>query len=127
MLMASADLVLARAGGTSLSELAAIGVPSVLIPYPGHRDRHQFLNAEVLERAGAARVFGQEHLTQGDFESVLNLLFRDEELLAMSDAASRHGCLDGAERVVELMEDIVAEGCEGASRRTEPRYESLNQ
>lgn len=127
MLMASADLVLARAGGTSLSELAAIGVPSVLIPYPGHRDRHQFLNAEVLEKAGAARVFGQEHLTQGDFESVLNLLFRDEELLAMSDAASRHGCLDGAERVVQLMEDIVAEGCEGASRRAEPRYESLNQ
>lgn len=51
-----ADVVVARGGGTTLAELAVVGRPMVLVPYPHHRDRHQFANAAAFERAGAARV-----------------------------------------------------------------------
>lgn len=51
-----ADVVVARAGGTTLAELSVIGRPMVLVPYPHHRDGHQFANAAVFEQAGAARV-----------------------------------------------------------------------
>jgi UDP-N-acetylglucosamine--N-acetylmuramyl-(pentapeptide) pyrophosphoryl-undecaprenol N-acetylglucosamine transferase len=121
MLMAGADLVLARAGGTSLSELTAIGVPSVLIPYSGHRDRHQFLNAELLESIGAARVLNSDKLTSSDAMAVMALLFEDQKLQAMAARAADHGRLDGAERVVRLMEELVVERRDGTPRVAEPR------
>lgn len=51
-----ADLVLARAGGSTVAELTAVGRGSLLIPYPHHRDRQQFLNAEALVERGGAEV-----------------------------------------------------------------------
>src|SRR5258708_26054276 len=54
-LLASADLVVARAGGSAIAEMTAVGVPMVLVPYP-YAGGHQRLNAEPVERAGAAGV-----------------------------------------------------------------------
>jgi UDP-N-acetylglucosamine--N-acetylmuramyl-(pentapeptide) pyrophosphoryl-undecaprenol N-acetylglucosamine transferase len=51
---AAADLVLARAGAVTIAELAATGTPAVLMPYPHHADRHQYLNAAALAQAGSA-------------------------------------------------------------------------
>lgn len=51
-----ADVVVARGGGTTLAEVARVGRPAVLVPYPHHRDGHQFANAALFESAGAARV-----------------------------------------------------------------------
>ncbi|MCH7871387.1 MAG: UDP-N-acetylglucosamine--N-acetylmuramyl-(pentapeptide) pyrophosphoryl-undecaprenol N-acetylglucosamine transferase, partial [Planctomycetes bacterium] len=52
--LAAADVVVSRAGASTLAELTALGKPSVLLPYPYHRDRHQHANAQVLVDAGAA-------------------------------------------------------------------------
>lgn len=51
-----ADLVVCRAGGTTLAELAIIGRPMVVVPYPYHKDRHQLRNAEAFARVGAATI-----------------------------------------------------------------------
>ncbi len=54
--LAAADVVVSRAGASTLAELTALGKPSILLPYPYHRDRHQHANAQVLVDAGAAVV-----------------------------------------------------------------------
>lgn len=60
---AAADFVLSRAGGSSLAELTALGLPSILVPYPHAADGHQMANARVLARASAAWVIPQRDLT----------------------------------------------------------------
>jgi UDP-N-acetylglucosamine--N-acetylmuramyl-(pentapeptide) pyrophosphoryl-undecaprenol N-acetylglucosamine transferase len=60
---AAADFALCRAGGSTLAELTAVGLPSILVPYPHHRDRHQSANARVLQNAAAAVVIEQEDLS----------------------------------------------------------------
>ncbi len=57
--MSAADLVVCRAGATTLAELTAAGRPSMLIPLPTAADDHQRRNAEVLAAAGAAEVLEQ--------------------------------------------------------------------
>ncbi|HPD31651.1 MAG TPA: UDP-N-acetylglucosamine--N-acetylmuramyl-(pentapeptide) pyrophosphoryl-undecaprenol N-acetylglucosamine transferase [Phycisphaerae bacterium] len=52
--MLASDLIVSRAGASTLAEILAVGKPSILLPYPFHRDRHQWHNAEVLVKAGAA-------------------------------------------------------------------------
>jgi len=55
-LLAAADLLIGRSGAVSIAEYAAAAVPSICIPYPHHKDRHQYFNAEKLIEAGAAIV-----------------------------------------------------------------------
>ena len=57
------DLAVCRAGGTTLAELAATGVPAVLVPYPHAADHHQRANAEVFVAAGGARMIDERTLT----------------------------------------------------------------
>jgi UDP-N-acetylglucosamine--N-acetylmuramyl-(pentapeptide) pyrophosphoryl-undecaprenol N-acetylglucosamine transferase len=56
MAMAAADLIVSRAGASTLAEILAVGKPSVLLPYPYHKDQHQKLNAQVLVDAGASEM-----------------------------------------------------------------------
>lgn len=94
-----ADIVVARAGGTTLAELAIIGRPLVLIPYPHSKDRHQFANASAFEEVGAARTVQQGEGAADRLVSAMAGWLDDESARAAAGAGARElGHPDAAER-----------------------------
>ena len=102
--MAAADLVICRAGASTLSELTLMGKPAVLVPSPNVTNNHQERNARMLERAGAAHV-----LLEGEFNaesllgSVSELLQNRHKLESMSSAGSALSVPDATDRIVDLV------------------------
>ena len=90
--MSAADLVVCRAGATTLAEIAAVGRPAILMPLPTATDDHQRKNAEVLARAGAAEVIDQRDLTGARLAARILALARDPGgAQRMAGAARRRG------------------------------------
>ena len=105
LLYAAADVVVARAGGTTVAELAAAGVPAVLVPLPGAPNDHQTANAMALVRAGAAVVVPDGELGPARLASELDALFAEPgRLAAMGESARGIARPDAAERVADLVE-----------------------
>ncbi len=96
-----ADLALCRAGATSVAELCAAGVPSVLVPFPFAAHDHQTRNAEALRDAGAALLTAQKDMESADVAgTALALLDDARRRESMSAAALRNARPDAAERVL---------------------------
>jgi undecaprenyldiphospho-muramoylpentapeptide beta-N-acetylglucosaminyltransferase len=105
LLLAAADVVVCRAGGTTVAELAVVGVPSVLVPLPGAPGDHQTANAKALVRAGGAVLVPDAELTPERLDTELaQLLSAPERLSAMAEAARSVGIPDAADRVAALVE-----------------------
>ena len=85
-----ADLVICRAGAMTVSELAAAGLPSVLIPFPYAIDDHQTLNARYFSEAGAALLLPQTELTSERLAAILESLCRDRKRLEQMGQAARN-------------------------------------
>lgn len=106
--MAAADLVVARAGG-SVAELAALGRPAVLVPYPYATADHQRKNAEWMVKAGAALMVADAELDGARLARLVSELFGDPARLAALAAASRRaGRPDATRRVADEVEGLVA-------------------
>jgi UDP-N-acetylglucosamine--N-acetylmuramyl-(pentapeptide) pyrophosphoryl-undecaprenol N-acetylglucosamine transferase len=104
---ASADIVVSRAGMSTVSELAAAGKPSILVPLPTAADQHQLRNAEAMERIGAARlVLDAEFSGQRLVEEVLRLSQSPDLLNAMGEAARRFSKPGAARRAAEVLESF---------------------
>jgi UDP-N-acetylglucosamine--N-acetylmuramyl-(pentapeptide) pyrophosphoryl-undecaprenol N-acetylglucosamine transferase len=85
---ADADLVICRAGALTVSELAAVGAASVLVPFPAAVDDHQTFNAQFLVREGAAVLIADRDLTADRLASELKVLCEGRgKLLAMAERA----------------------------------------
>jgi UDP-N-acetylglucosamine--N-acetylmuramyl-(pentapeptide) pyrophosphoryl-undecaprenol N-acetylglucosamine transferase len=83
-----ADLVICRAGALTVSELAAVGVGAILVPYPASVDDHQAYNAQYLVRAGAAVLIADRELTAERLAAELERLAAGRgKLLAMAERA----------------------------------------
>ncbi len=107
---AKADLVVSRAGASTVAELAAAGVASILVPFPAAVDDHQTRNAAWLGRAGAAQVVAETGLTAAELANRLATILGNgrERLLAMAEAARSLAVTDAAARVAALCRE--AEG-----------------
>jgi UDP-N-acetylglucosamine--N-acetylmuramyl-(pentapeptide) pyrophosphoryl-undecaprenol N-acetylglucosamine transferase len=101
---ALADLVICRAGSSTLAELALLGKPAVLVPSPNVTDNHQEANARGLEAAGAARVIVERELDLGAaVEQIAALMADPPARAAMAEAARGLAHPDTAERVADLL------------------------
>jgi UDP-N-acetylglucosamine--N-acetylmuramyl-(pentapeptide) pyrophosphoryl-undecaprenol N-acetylglucosamine transferase len=106
--LAAADLAAARAGG-SVFELAAAGLPSILVPYPHASAGHQEKNARFMAEGGAAVVVPDAELDGSRLRSeVTALLGQPERLNAMSEAARRLARPDAAHRIAERVLELAA-------------------
>ena len=107
--MKSADLVICRAGATTLAELTAAGRPSLLVPLPTATDDHQRKNAEVLVAAGAADMIEQSSLTGERLAQRIEELIADGgRLQRMSAAARGFARPDAARRIVDKALQLAA-------------------
>ncbi len=98
--LAAADLVISRAGATTLAELAACGKPSVLVPYPFAAEDHQRLNGEAFVAAGASVMIRNGEFTRAEAgRLVRELLFDEKRLRSMGDAAKTLAKLDATRDV----------------------------
>ena len=106
-----ADLVVCRAGATTLAELASVGKPAILVPYPFAADDHQRANAEVVVRAGAAEMILDAELTGAVLADRARALALDSaRLAAMRDAALQLAVPDAAARVAAVCRQTVEGG-----------------
>jgi UDP-N-acetylglucosamine--N-acetylmuramyl-(pentapeptide) pyrophosphoryl-undecaprenol N-acetylglucosamine transferase len=113
---ASASLVVARAGATTLAELCAIGKPSILIPYPHAAEDHQAKNALAMERAGAALAIRESELTaEGLAGQVRELLLGRTRRRNMADAARKLGRPEAAAAIVDDLCAFLGVPADGAA------------
>jgi undecaprenyldiphospho-muramoylpentapeptide beta-N-acetylglucosaminyltransferase len=103
-LLAAADVAVCRSGGTTVAELAVVGVPAVFVPLPIAPRDHQTANAAALVAAGAAVVVADADCDADRLESELDRMLVPGRLAAMAEAAARLGVPDAADRVADLVE-----------------------
>ena len=106
--IATAHLIIARSGASTLSELTVIGRPAILIPYPFAMDDHQAANAAVLERAGAAWVVAQSEIDATKLADRLAEILADPAILSARAAAAKTlGHPDATRHLADLAEQIA--------------------
>jgi UDP-N-acetylglucosamine--N-acetylmuramyl-(pentapeptide) pyrophosphoryl-undecaprenol N-acetylglucosamine transferase len=107
--LAAAHLVIARAGGSSLTECAVVGRPAILVPLAIGMDDHQTANAEALASVGAADVIQERAFTPEALAALLAQRFSDPEGLARRAAAARAvGKPEAAKSLADLAESLAA-------------------
>jgi UDP-N-acetylglucosamine--N-acetylmuramyl-(pentapeptide) pyrophosphoryl-undecaprenol N-acetylglucosamine transferase len=112
--MSAADLIVCRAGATTLAELAALGRPALLVPLPTATDDHQRRNAQVVSAAGAAVVVDEIGLSAPVLVHAVSTLLADAGRLTSMRAAMRQFARpDAAERIVDRALALAGDGTAG--------------
>ncbi|MDY5613278.1 undecaprenyldiphospho-muramoylpentapeptide beta-N-acetylglucosaminyltransferase [Dysosmobacter sp.] len=106
--MRAADLVVCRAGASTISELTALGVPALIVPSPYVTNNHQEKNARVLEEAGGAAVLLEKDSSgQALFQAACGILRDPEKLAGMEKAMAALGIRDATERIYQTILEIT--------------------
>ena len=106
--MSAADLVICRAGASSLSELQALGKASILVPSPNVSENHQFHNAMALVNKGAALVVEEKDLTKEKMAELFeSLIFNDEKRLTVEANAKAMAVMDAKEKIADIIVSLV--------------------
>lgn len=114
---AAADLVICRAGATTVAELAALGLPAILVPYPHAADDHQRANAASLVRTGAACMVPDAEATGERLAAEVRALWAEPATLAeMGRRLKQFARPDAPERVLAVVEEVIRQRAGGRSR-----------
>ena len=110
-----ADLIVCRSGAITLAEIAAVGLGSVLVPYPYAVDDHQTANAHSYVQANAACLLSESEITAEKLAKLLTTLLSDNErLLSMANAAKKLGQINASKRVADACMDACGSAMVGA-------------
>ena len=108
LVMRAADLVVSRAGASTISELTALGVPAVLVPSPNVTNDHQTQNARALEEAGAAALLPEKDATpQALFQVCCGILHDPARQREMAGNMAALGVPDAAERILDTVRALL--------------------
>jgi UDP-N-acetylglucosamine--N-acetylmuramyl-(pentapeptide) pyrophosphoryl-undecaprenol N-acetylglucosamine transferase len=108
--IADAHLIICRAGASTVAELAVIGRPAILVPYPHSLDHDQAENAHVLSNVGGGWLMLEKELTATALARRLGELYENPgELALAAEAARNEGRVDAAERLADLVEEVAGE------------------
>lgn len=107
--LSAADIVIGRAGASSLSEIEAAGKASILIPSPNVAENHQYHNAMALVNAGAALMIEEKDLTQERLLNEVNTLLKNpQKLRELGENAKKLAVIDSAQRIMNVIDDITS-------------------
>lgn len=107
-LYAVSDLIIGRAGASSIAEITSVGKPSVLIPYPHATDDHQTMNADMLAAAGAAEIVKDSELDGDTLAQIIERLTESPELLdRMSQASLEYGKPEAGSILASMASNIA--------------------
>ena len=112
--MAATDVIVSRAGATSLAEISARRIPALLVPFPFATEDHQTMNARACVEAGAAYLVADADVEGAEFAGRLSELIEDAQLReSMSKAAAAQKTADAAEKLA----DVVLAAARGNAKR----------
>jgi UDP-N-acetylglucosamine--N-acetylmuramyl-(pentapeptide) pyrophosphoryl-undecaprenol N-acetylglucosamine transferase len=116
--LGAATAAVSRAGASSLAEIAAVRLPSLLVPYPAAADNHQFYNARAFETTGAARLLEQKNATPEKVAALLRELVEDAAARAkIQTALAQWHAPKAAEQIADIMLAAIARQPEQAAAR----------
>jgi UDP-N-acetylglucosamine--N-acetylmuramyl-(pentapeptide) pyrophosphoryl-undecaprenol N-acetylglucosamine transferase len=119
--LGAATVAVSRSGASSLAELAAVRVPSVLIPYPAATDNHQFFNAKAFEETGAAHLLEQKHATpEAIVPVILNLVTNTAAREQMQTALAKWHAPQAAEQIAEFILQSIGQAAEVSTKHQVP-------
>ncbi|MCX7710927.1 MAG: undecaprenyldiphospho-muramoylpentapeptide beta-N-acetylglucosaminyltransferase [Clostridia bacterium] len=106
--LAASDLVICRAGAITISELTALGIPSIIIPSPYVTANHQEHNARALEEQGAAVVILEKNLNGNIlYQQMTDLVKNKEQLGKMGKNAKKMGVTNASEKIYAMIQEII--------------------
>ena len=115
--LGAATVSMSRSGASSLAEIAAMRLPSLLVPYPTAADNHQFVNALAFKKTGAAKLLEQENSTPEKVVAILTGLVEDETTRTkMQSALVQWHAPKAAEQIAENILSAIAQQQEKAAQ-----------
>jgi len=117
--LGAATVAVSRSGASSLAEIAAMRVPSILVPFPAAADNHQFFNAKAFDETGAAQLLEQKNSTPEKFANlILDLATSAVTREKMQSALAKWHAPQAAEQIAETMLKLIAHGTERAGAKS---------
>lgn len=109
--MKKTDLIVTRAGASTIAEITSIGIPSILIPSPYVTHNHQYKNAKVLEEAGASKIIEEELLDGKELINSIDEILKDHKKYdIMKKNSEKLGVKDSASKIYNIIKTLVDEG-----------------
>ena len=108
--MKDSDLMVSRAGASTLAEVTSIGLPTILVPSPYVTHNHQMVNAKELEDAGAAIVVSEEEFGVNKIINTIDKLFDDNKYYeSIHENSLKLGIKDSSSRIYDVIKKVIGE------------------